>query len=138
MLNEICLELRNFFNRDLPIFAGRIEIANNNIQHEGFQNAIQNGQYFRIAGSVFNDGVYKYDNKLELQNEIFEGCLWLMAVPREVIALDKEIEEWQKANAEVLNSPFSSESFAGYSYSKGDSVTWQTMFASKLNKWRKI
>jgi glycosyltransferase involved in cell wall biosynthesis len=48
--------------------------------------------------------------------------------------------------ADKLNSPYSSESFGGYSYSKasgtdnhGNDVTsWQSKFASRLNHWRKI
>ena len=70
-----------------------------------------------------------------------------MAVPSEVIDLSTEIDKWIEANADTLNSPFQSESFGGYSYSKasgtsgtsGDgSITWQSHFAGKLNKWRKM
>ena len=40
-------------------------------------------------------------------------------------------------------SPYQSESFGGYSYTKasasnGDQVDWKTVFRSRLNRWRKI
>ena len=131
MLSEVCHDLRNYFETE--IFYGKFEIKDNLIA--GDYN-LQDGQYFRIVGSVFNDGVYCYDNELVLTDEVFTGAIWAMALPSEVIALGAD-----SANM----SPFNSESFGGYSYSKsggGSSEdgqgTWQKTFANRLNKWRKI
>lgn len=121
---------------------GAFEISGGKIVDSDFTEAIQEGQYFRIVGSVFNDGIYKNTNDLELTDELFVGAVWLMAIPKEVVALSDEIDEWISKNANVINSPYQSESFGGYSYSKATStdggLTWQSFFANRLNKWRKI
>ena len=100
-------------------------------------------QYFRICGSVFNDGLHQY-NVLDLVDETFTGTIWALAIPKAVIDLADEIGKWQEKNGEAASSPFSSESFGGYSYSKstdaetGGAVTWQSAFKQQLSAWRKI
>lgn len=144
MLSSVCQELKNWFDRDQPKIKGIFEISNGRIIKPEFIQVIQNNQYFRIIGSVFNDGVYQYTPELELTDEIFTGAIWLMAVPKEVIDLSNEIDTWVETNRDVINSPYQSESFGGYSYSKatsganGGNVSWQSTFASQLNRWRKI
>lgn len=142
MLTELCAHLNNYFVRE--IHAGTYAISDGSIGDVPF---LIDGQYFRIVGSVLNDGVYKYP-ATDLKDETFEGQIWAMAVPPAVIALSQEIDDWVTANANALNSPYQSESFGGYSYSvKGGSVnsngqaevlTWQAQFRSRLNPWRKI
>ena len=63
-----------------------------------------------------------------------------------MIALSAEVEAWVDANAESLNSPYTSESVLGvYSYTKADgghgaggTVGWMDVFADKLKRWRKV
>ena len=146
MLTELCQELRNWFDRDQPKIHGAFEIADGRIVDTDFTDVIKNNQYFRIIGSVFNDGVYKYDDKLELTDEAFVGSIWLMAIPKAVIDLSNEIDTWSTNYGDTVNSPFQSESFGGYSYSKSSGgssggasgPTWQSTFANRLNMWRKI
>lgn len=144
MLSELCQELRNWFDRGQPRIHGAFEISDGKITDADFTDVIQNNQYFRIVGSVFNDGVYKYTDDLVLTDELFVGAVWLMAIPKEVIDLSKEIDDWIDKYGESVNSPYQSESFGGYSYTKspggsGSGMTsWQSVFSSKLNKWRKI
>lgn len=140
-LTELCQELRNWFDRGQKKVIGDFEIQDGVVS--GIE--LQNGQYFRIMGSVFNDGVHQYGSDEGLVNESFRGAVWAMAVPPAVIALVSEIDEWITKNKAVLESPYTSESFAGYSYTKATSassnsavLTWQDVFASKLNRWRKI
>ena len=102
---------------------------------------LQEGQYFRIVGSVFNDGVYQYP-ATSLTDEVFEGAVWAMAVPPTLIALSAEIKAYNDSDA-GKPSPFTSESFGGYSYTKatdanGAPIGWQKAFASRLAKWRKL
>ena len=150
MISELCRELRNWFDRDQPHLHGAFEIKNGTIQDEDFTDIIKTNQYFRITGSIFNDGVYKYTNELQLTDELFVGSVNLMAIPTEVLSLSAEIDAWKDKylglDSEAM-SPFNSESFGGYSYSKSDagnsgsgfgSSSWQGVFASRLNKWRKI
>lgn len=99
-----------------------------------------------------NDGIYcnNIESLAKLKDEDFSGCIWEMSVPPDFIELCSDIDEWRKKNetAESTNmSPFISESFGGYSYSKivgntgsagGNTVSWQEQFRKRLNIWRKI
>lgn len=137
MLTEICAEIRNYFVTE--IHEGNFEIVGGKIAPLDF---IQKNQYFRIVGSAFNDGVYKNTDDLVLTDEKFIGAVWSMALPPSVIDLAAEIEEFNKSDA-GKPSPYTSESFSGYSYSKatdsnGVPLTWQKAFANRLNKYRRI
>ena len=138
MLTELCAELNNYFlaHKEQDIHFGTYTIEDGSIDVD----FLLDGQYFRIVGSVLNDGVYKYP-VADLVDETFEGAIWAMAVPKAVIALASDIESWSEENASVLDSPYTSESFGGYSYSKesgaGGGLTWKDHFGSRLNKWRK-
>ena len=144
MLNELCEEIRNYFDKAQPKFFGTIVIEDGKITNQNFLDAVKPNQYFRIVGSIFNDGVYCFKEELELEDETFEGAIWLMAIPKDFLALAKEIEDWIEKYAGAINSPYQSESFGGYSYSKasgkngGGAVTWQDAFATKLNLYRRI
>ena len=136
MLTELCAELKNYFLRDQSkdIHSGTYEIIGGSIELP----FLLDGQYFRIVGSVLNDGVYRYP-VYDLADETFTGAIWAMAVPPAVVALADEIEEWTSVNAETLNSPYTSESFGGYSYSKASGTySWRDQFASRLSKWRRL
>lgn len=144
MLNELCQEIRNYFDKAQPKFIESITIQDGTITNADFLDAVKPNQYFRIIGSIFNDGVYCYKEGLVLEDETFDGAIWLMAIPKDFLALAKEIDDWIAKYGEALNSPYQSESFGGYSYSKasgnngGGAVTWQDAFASKLNLYRRI
>ena len=143
-ITDFCEELHNWFDVD-RIF-GTFTISNGEITvPDGY---LQENQYFRIVGSVFNDGVRKYPAS-DLTDETFEGAVWAMAVPPSAIALFEEIKVWNEkySQNEAANSPFQSESFGGYSYSKGFNsttggsnitVSWQNQFKSRLHRWRKL
>lgn len=97
-----------------------------------------NGQYFRIVGSLFNDGVYQYP--AELTDETFNGSVWALAIPKALLSTVEEITAWQAKNGD--SGPYTSESFGGYSYSKatnskGLAVGWRDVFAAQLAPWKK-
>lgn len=150
MLTELCAEIRNYFIQGIDdIHAGEYTISGGEIQSLDF---LQDGQYYRIVGSVFNDGVWIYngsspsdDPSLTLTDETFNGAIWAMRMPPAVIALSQEIDDWVEANKSAIDSPYTSESFEGYSYSKSsgsgegtNGAGWHTHFASKLRRWRKL
>ena len=153
MISEICAELRNYFLRDYVnperyMHYGRFVIANGEMQNLPF---LKVGQFYRIVGSTFNDGVHKYgatprsvEDSETLTDEEFEGAIWEMFVPKEVVDLSAEIQNWISNNADTINSPYQSESFGGYSYTKAIASTgklstdWQSHFAAKLNRWRRL
>ena len=96
------------------------------------------GQYFRIVGSLFNDGVYQYP--AELTDETFDGSVWAMAIPKALLFTVEEITAWTAKNGD--SGPYTSESFGGYSYSKatnskGMAVGWRDVFAAQLAPWKK-
>ena len=138
MLTEICAEIRNYFEVPNGRHFGTFTISGGSIAPLDF---LQEGQYFRIVGSVFNDGVYQYP-ATSLTDEVFEGAVWAMAVPPTLIALAAEIKAYNDSDAGKV-SPYTSESFGGYSYTKatdanGAPIGWQKAFASRLNQWRKL
>lgn len=142
ILTEICEYLNNYFWEKK--ISGNFTISDGAIEAIG----LKDGQYFRIIGSTFNDGVHIYP-ATNLTDEEFEGSIWAMAVPATVIAIASDIKEWQTkyggADSDAM-SPFNSESFAGYSYSKsgsgnansGSNITWQDVFGGRLNKYRRL
>ena len=148
-MDELCGYVRNYFLRDYKnpeqyIHNGTFTIANGSIQELPF---LIPGQYFRITGSALNNGVYKYgDAHISLRDEVFEGAIWAMYVPVDFVDLAREINNWLEANATALNGPYQSESFGGYSYSKGSSTRadgtayapWQAQFASRLGRYRRL
>ena len=141
MLGEICAYLRNYFYHGEPTI-GKIEIVNGALKEP---YGLKANQYFRIVGSMFNDGVYQYP-LTTLQDETFNGAVWGMAVPPELIALISEMEAWKTSNAYALNTPYQSESKADYSYSlkssgnsaDGGAMTVINQFSGRLARWRKL
>ena len=146
MLTEICAEIRNFFCMEADKVFGTFEVAGGAITPPV---GLESGQYYRIVGSVFNDGVHKYgDPQDTLKDEgKFDGAIWPMRVPPEFVALANEIKAWQTTFASstgVSMSPYTSESFGGYSYSKAANkdgstgASWRDAFAPRLNVYRRI
>lgn len=144
LMDEICGYINNYFTkRPDGIHRGFFSIQNGALNVD----FLQNGQYFRVKGSVFNDGVHVYPSN-NLINEEFDGEIWAMSVPPAVIALMHDIDDWNAKYTETIQSPFTSESFGGYSYQKasgsgatgadGDDSGWKSAFGGKLNRWRKL
>ena len=84
---------------------------------------------------------------IPLTDETFDGVIWEMRPPKSFLDLVSEISDWQTKFGAATQGPYQSESFNGYSYSKGTAtdasgksvpVTWQTTFAPYLNQWRKL
>jgi hypothetical protein len=148
MLTELCQEIRNWFVRsDEDKHLGTFTIKDGAIAAP----FLVEGQFYRIAGSIFNDGVHQYgkETENELTDETWEGQIWALAIPKAVQELAAEIEAWRKKYEDPDGpglSPFQSESFGGYTYSKGSGTGssgsgnggWVSAFSSRLNRWRKI
>lgn len=143
MLEEVLRSLNNWFERDYA--TGVFEIAGGSI---GLPDGLLlDGQYFRIEGSVFNDGLHQWP-AVDLRDETFTGEIAALAVPKAVIDLAARIEEWQTKYGKAAESPYQSESFGGYSYTKASGggsqngsqggYTWQSAFRPELNRWRKL
>ena len=98
MIAEICDYLKNYFDRDMPKYFGEIKIENG--QLVGFFNRLAENQYFRIVGSKFNDGIYKYP-ETELTDETFSGAVWAMAIPKDFLKIVEEIKRRKNSNVTV-------------------------------------
>ena len=150
MVEQVCDYLHNYFllscvDDEFTIASGLLTIP-----------GINNGQRFRIRGSALNDGIYTYHsdgikdaddvNNANLVDETFSGSVDLMAIPKQVLDVAGKISEWVASNADVINSPFTSESFGGCSYTKkngvdangNDALDWRSVFGKSLIAWRKI
>ena len=145
MLSEVCAYLRNYFDNGQPHTFGEIEIRNGALFTPCNLKA---GQYFRIIGSTFNDGVYQFPTTALNNDEIFNGAVWGMAVPPDLIDLITEMEVWKTNNAYALNTPYQSESKADYSYTLKSGADGSgknsgasaliNQFAGRLSRWRKL
>lgn len=138
-LFEILSYLRNFFPVESWYVYGE-EI------HGGEINLpfIPNGGFFIVENSKWNNGLHK-KGEAGLTGATFSGEVTAINPPAEVLAIWEEINTWQEKNREAVESPYQSESFGGYSYSKasgntssGGSVSWKTVFSERLKPWRKI
>lgn len=133
MLEEIMREIHNFF--PTRTYSGEFTIEDSIISPQ----CITEGQYIFIEGSVFNGGVHKYGDKLV--DEVFNGYITLLNPPSTFLSLVAEIEAYQAKYGDA--TPYTSESFGGYSYSKatgtnGAGLSWADVFRKRLNAWRKI
>lgn len=143
-LTELCKELNNWF--DYKKIFGTFTIENGVLTDD---LGLLDNQYYRIVGSIFNDGVHKFGDETDtLDDEVFEGAVWAMAIPPTVIALLDSINNWETNYGDSVKSPYTSESFGGYSYSKNSGTSSNgagnssdgvlAAFASELNRWRKV
>ena len=149
MLEQVMRQVRNYFIREHHI--GRFSISDGKLSPHDF---LLDGQRFYITGSLLSDGVYTShsdgikndddDAVVSLPSETFDGIVYALAVHPTFIALVGEIAEWVGKFGDVASNPYQSESFNGYSYSKstgaanGSAATWEGIFRSQLNQWRKV
>ena len=151
MLETILRTINNFFV--VGIYEGTCVVENGGISlpflvpgqyFRVFGSVLNDGVYFRVFGSVLNDGVYQYPTTA-LQDEAFDGVIWALAIPQALIRLSYDIDEWINQNREAVYSPYKSESCGGYSYTKADgrggddgtAATWEDVFAVQLAPYRK-
>lgn len=139
MLETVLNHIHNWFEIRGAARTGTFSIVSGKLQVD----FLRDGQYFKIEGSVFNDGLHRmgYEELNPMRNEEFCGFVIPLAIPKAVKDLAEEIKEWNK------NNPVSdkiSESFGGYSYSRGTdgkgsvSGGWKVAFRDRLNLWKKV
>lgn len=136
MLEAILTHLHNWFPVKGGKHSGAFVIASGVLSPDV---GLVSGQYYRIRGSVFNDGLHRMDVGEQLTDEAFVGEVWALAVPQSVQELAVEVAAWMEKNPETDKV---SESFGGYSYSRGQNASggvggWQAAFSGRLNAWRR-
>lgn len=111
---------------------------------------IKAGQYIAIYGSTLNDGIWKVGaggaitsdiTGVTAQNENFHATIYPLKVPADFVMLATEITAWRTKMVEA--SPYVSESFGKYSYTKeqrqgGGNVTWQAQFSDRLTPYKRM
>lgn len=147
MLEEVLRYINNRFDRDGNGVAygsesGTFTVDGGSLDADG----LIEGQYFWIEGSILNDGLHLYPDS-DLQDETFYGRIVYLAIPRAVVEIADEIEQWNASNADTVNSPLQSESFGGYSYTRASggaqgnempSAAWQLQYGARLRPYRKL
>lgn len=137
MISEILDYLNNYFIGQ-KVF-GKFKIENGIIDTD----TIAKGRYFAIRGSVFNDGVYQYPTT-DLHDEEFDGAIWLLNIPLDLINIAKDMKDWQDKNGidSPAMGPYQSESFGGYSYTKGTGSVYSNSvfdaYKGRLSRWKKV
>ena len=140
MLEAVLRHLKNWFIVPNGIHTGTFVVEDGSV----VLPFLSNGQYYRIIGSVFNDGLHQYGADEGLKDETFEGTIWALAVPASILAIAKEVKAWEDKHGAEATGPYQSESFGGYSYTKatdansGGAVTWESAFRARLNPYRRF
>lgn len=144
LLEDILSHIHNWFVRDT--ISSDIEISNGSLPQK-ISDRLLVGQWYRVEGSYLNDGLHRHIAG-DLQDETFTGTVSLLSIPRSLINLVLDIQEWQAKNGAASNGPYASESFGGYSYSlrtdsnassaSGGLTGWRLAFRDRLNPWRKM
>lgn len=146
MLEAVLNSLNNWFDRDargrfFHAESGELSVEGGSLL--GADGWLADGQWFRILGSAFNDGLHRHPAN-DLVDEEFCGCAYALHVPPAVVELSERAAAWEEANGEASRGVYASESFGGYSYSlkggssrEGGPAGWRTAFADELRGWRK-
>lgn len=149
ILEQVLWHIHNWFVRD-TISVKTCCIDDGSLP-TSITDQMLDGQWYRIEGSYLNDGLHQNPDD-NLSDETFNGTITLLAIPKPLLRLAEQIQDYidatSEANQKALSSPYQSESFDGYSYTlKSGSVAdsgsggltgWQAAFASQLNPWRKM
>lgn len=138
MLEQILDQLHNWFV--VKIHSGEYTIKDGGITLP----FLLRGQYYRIVGSVFNEGLHQYGpDAPALKDETFKGAVWALAVPSAVVELAGEMAAWQEKNGAAAQGLYQSENMANYGYTKatnstGGVVTVWDVFRPRLKPYQKI
>lgn len=134
IMNRLCAHIRNYFTDDGITERGDFTISDGIIDLP----FLRPGQWFRVMGSRFNDGVHQYPGG-ELTDETFSGIVWEMLPPAEFLDLAKDIETWLSQYEDAVKAPYVSENVQGvYSYKRQDGFDWRLVFRQRLNRYRRL
>ena len=141
MVGEVCARIHNYFEEN-PTTGGRMIYQGHYRIEKGVISLsfLAPGQYFRLFGSRFNDGVHMYGVDA-LTDEEFDGVVWEMRPPREFLDLCDEIQAWQDQYGGDAAKPYQSESVIGvytYTQPKDGPITWWQVFQPRLKPYMRL
>lgn len=145
ILEQILWHIHNWFEREqIPVSTCCIDDGS---LPTSITDRMLDGQWYRIEGSYLNDGLHQHPAE-DLEDETFNGTITLLAIPKPLLRVAEDIAAWQEANGAVVDGPYASESFGGYSYSlrsdsgansaSGGLSGWRLAFRDRLNPFRKM
>lgn len=140
-MEEVLNYINNYFYKFGVI--GKFTIAGNKIYLQG---NYYKSQYIYIKGSMLNDGIYEVKDIIDdelyfegLDDEVFDGVIYSLRVPKQLKEKVKEIQDFKTTNKP---SQMQSESFGGYSYTRasvnGKPMTWKDVYKDDLAPYNKI
>ena len=146
LLEEVLNHIHNWFVRDDSTFLN-VEITDGSLTDEAF-DFIDGREFYKIDGSYLNDGLHRVEDA-DLDTETVERMrISLLAIPKSLLQLVDEIEEWEEKYGDVAAGPYFSEEYGGYKYQvrgfssygvSGSPLSgWRLAFANRLNPWRKM
>ena len=144
MLNKVCRYLKNWFVK--TYYIGAVTVSDGAVSVNGEPISMNEGDYFALVRTRYVYGVYQYGD--EIEDSTFDGAVWVMDVPPEILAILPDLTAWETANGaeSPAASPYQSESFGGYSYNKantgdgkvGASVFDVATFKAALDPFKKL
>ena len=112
------------------------------VSGDGVLSPAVDAPFIAVTGSTWHDGLYDSASDMKTgHEETFEGTVWALCPPAQFLALCKEIEAYEAKNP--TGAPVS-ESFGGYSYSRGTSgqsgcaITWREAFSEALRPYKRM
>lgn len=142
MLERILMDMmaycRNFVDFVDDCHYGSYEVKNGKINLPFFKD----GQFIFIEGKCKNSGLHSCLDDLE--DEEFTGYVYTLWIDKDFVELAREIKDWKDKYSDVINSPYDSESFGGYTYKKsagsdgGVVASWSKQFSQQLRRWKKL
>ena len=149
MIEEICDAINNDFTDPATALRGAFRVRDGRLDLAG----VPDGQYVRVRGSAFNDGIRRCP-LVGLTDETFEGEVLPMRPPKAFMKLVAEIEAWVERFGDAAVSPFAEEDYGRYRYKKAQSVrtaaggkasawetrqpSWQSVYGDRLRRWRRL
>lgn len=125
--------VRNFFERER--IDGTFTISG------GMLEPLPDAPYIAISGSAWHDGVFPAGTLPETgHDEQFDGKVWGLHPPSDFLAMCESISEYDAKNPV---GAYQSESFGGYSYTRGNvggtaGDGWEAAFAGQLAPYRRM
>lgn len=136
---QVMRQCRNYF--EIGYIDGTFRITGNALSD------VPGGHWVYISGSLYHDGVWELcegyltgRDVSGLNDEEFDGRVWLLNPPPEFLDMCKAIKEYEEKNPV---GALVQEKFGEYSYMRGQAGTardasWQSAFGPSLAPYRRM
>jgi len=146
MINEIMEQINNYFSRTVE---SNTSVITGSTITGSFTETYITGQYIRLQHTILNDGVYKVVSQIGNVVTVEESLLdespedsyliWGLAPPKDFLTLVTEIDTYTTAQTNVgVTSESQGERSVSYGGSSGGSSSWQSVYQSRLSRYRKL